>query len=175
MTIQCPRRGRREISVYDVRDDGPGRRLLPPEAMQICEACGVREIRHVHVLEHHDYDGCVEVGRECAALMCNLPAEAVARREAPARNRSARRETFCSNKNWTETRDKNGFRLRHQNYVYTLKRTKYGSYCGSFIPPGGSWVRVDGFFKDLDEAKLVLFDAAFPAARRPSHPLRAAS
>lgn len=158
----APRHGWTVLTVFDALEDASktGR-----EDLLLCEACGVREVRYVHVLDHPAYTRSVFVGSECAGRMSGESKAAVRARESAARNRSARRSTFCSNKNWTPTR-RGGWRLRHLGHFYLLLPGTYGGWSAGYKidddRPGAKMVFLPEFFLHLTEAKLAVFDAVHP-------------
>ncbi len=74
---------------------------LDEASKKACDVCGTR-IRWVHVVEHGDYHGSLEVGRCCVQRMCEgYDAEAA---EREIRNRSSRRQRFLEQSAWKRSR-----------------------------------------------------------------------
>lgn len=91
-TVPRPRMNWTCREVLDARMDGAG--------VQACEVCGTR-IRWVHVIEHEGWPVPLDVGRCCAARLCNGYDVEAAEREF--RNRQARKQRFLT-KGWRQSR-----------------------------------------------------------------------
>ncbi len=169
--MSLPRMGWICVCMYDAApdrrpDDDDGWHDGPSDdALPLCEWCGHQHIRYVHQLHHPDVPDVLEVGCVCVGRLTGEPVETVKEREKGVRNRSARRETFSQNNNWTPTADKKGIRLRHMSHIYVLKPTRTGSWSGSCMLPDETWIRPSEWSwpRDLETAKLALFDAVHPA------------
>lgn len=150
-----PTRGWVELEVEDLGRD--------PADHQLCGYCGQEHVRYLHKLDHSDGGWPVqEVGCICAGKLTGDELGAKASDRA-ARNLSARRANWCGLKGWKIGR-KGGLVLKKDGRVFCLHRSKYNSFAGSWTGRGDEvWKRVEGWHKDLDAAKLSLFDAVYGA------------
>ena len=75
------------------------------EPSQLCEMCESVEIRYVHVMEHPDYDGQLQVGCVCAE---HMEEDYKRPREREKRlKRAARRRKSWSQRTWLTSRQGN--------------------------------------------------------------------
>lgn len=152
------RRGWVCVDVYDAKDGDDHADI----ALPTCEMCCVREIRYVHVMEHPDHPGQLEVGCICAGWMTG-DLDAARRREAVLVNRAARR------RKWTARRWRTS---RGGNLWLRVDGTTVGVFRDPFHP--GAWkTRVgDRFgrrrYPDAATAQLALFDELDPPMVRPT-------
>lgn len=128
---------------------------------QMCQCCEKEWVRYVHRVYHSDgLWAPLEVGCVCAGRLTGSHEKALLADRA-ARNISARRANWCGLKGWHIGR-KGGFVLKKDGRIFALNRSKYGSWAGSWTGRGDEvWQRVDGWHRDLDAAKLALFDAVY--------------
>lgn len=149
-----PSRGWREDLVEDLGKD--------PADHVLCEYCGQEYVRYLHrLLPPQDTRWlAVEVGCVCAGKLTGRP-EKAAQMDRAARNISARRANWCGLKGWRIGR-KGGLVLKKDGRIFALNSSKYGSFAGSWTGRGDEvWKRADGWHRDLDAAKLALFDAVY--------------
>jgi hypothetical protein len=92
-----PHRGWSCVDCYD--NDGE---------MQTCQMCEVAEIRYVHVMQHPDYDGELEVGCVCAEHMEEDYANP-RERERRVRNEGKRRARFLMSSQWLTSANGNSY------------------------------------------------------------------
>lgn len=154
-----PVKGWVEIEVEDLGRD--------PADHQLCGYCGQEHVRYLHKLYHQDGGWPVqEVGCICAGKLTGdeLGAKALDR---AARNLSARRAHWCTLKGWRAGR--NGSKiLKKDGRIFCLNSGKFGGWSGSWTGRGDEvWHRIGGWIRDLDEAKLALFDAVYGAPDQP--------
>jgi hypothetical protein len=93
---EVPHRG---WTCVDVQDLG--------EPSAVCEMCETMTTRYVHIMEHEDYDGQLEVGCVCAEHM-EQDRVAPKRRERLLRNAARRRQTWLTRK-WRQSKRGNSF------------------------------------------------------------------
>ena len=131
---------------------------------RLCGYCGQEWVRYLHTLHHTDGDwGALEVGCICAGRLTGDELGAKASDRA-ARNLSARRASWCGLKGWRPGRPEGVIVLKKDGRIFCMTRSKYGSWAGSWTGRGDEvWKRVDGWHRDLDAAKLALFDAVYGA------------
>lgn len=133
---------------------------------RLCEYCGQELVRYLHTLRHPSGSWPIlDVGCVCAGRLSGDPDRARAL-DAAARNVSARRANFCGLAGWTPTRKPGTLRLRHDHRVFAVTQGKFGSWAGSWTwnDGDGAWVSVKGWHRDLNAAKLGLFDAVYGTA-----------
>ena len=126
------------------------------EVAATCEMCQTQAIRFVHVVEHEDYPGPLEVGCVCSEHMTN-DYLGPKRKEAQLRNRAAGRVRWLSH-SWRRSASGNEY------------RNIDGKNVGIFADPSGDgwkW-RIEGRFDRAihgspGAAKLALFNALYPA------------
>lgn len=130
---------------------------------QMCQCCEKEWVRYVHAVHHKDgLWMSLEVGCICAGRLTGDP-ERSKQLDSAARNISARRANWCTLKGWKIGR-KGGLILKKDGRIFAINRSKYGSWAGSWTGRGDEvWQRVDGWHRDLDAAKLALFDAVYGA------------
>jgi hypothetical protein len=150
-----PTTGWIEVEVEDLGKD--------EDDHQLCGYCGQEWVRYLHKIDHPDGGWPrQEVGCICAGKLTGdeLGAKALDR---AARNISARRSNWCTLKGWRVGR-KGGLIIKKDGRIFALNCSKYGSWAGSWTGRGDDvWQRVDGWHRDLDAAKLALFDAVYGA------------
>ena len=144
-----PRKGWRCTNVIDLRpDDEP----IDKDEYATCELCGNYPIRFVHVMEHDDYDGPMNVGCVCAEHISNDYVNPKAR-ETRLKNKAARKRNWLSLK-WKTSRKENPY-LKKDGMILTVFPNKY--------KPGYWKYIIDGdFSRDSypteEAAKLALFE-----------------
>jgi hypothetical protein len=134
-----------------------------PKNHIVCEACGEQRVRYHHRVHHPAIGAHLEVGCECADLMCAVPRAAAA--AAQMRNRAARLNNFPHLLGWTETRAGN-MRLKKDGWIFVETRTKFESYAYSYVDAlarKAEWQRVPGFFKTQEEGRRAAFTHVYPA------------
>lgn len=131
---------------------------------ELCEYCGKEWVRYQHHVSHSEgLWQSLNVGCICAGKLTGNP-KAAEQSDRAARNISARRSNWCGLKGWKIGR-KGGLILKKDGRIFALNRSKYNSWAGSWTGRGDEvWKRVDGWHKDLDAAKLALFDAVYGAS-----------
>lgn len=127
------------------------------EAIARCDACGRHRIRHAHMLTHPQWPQTIECGCICAGKLEGDIAKAK-RREKIIHRRSARRHKWTDHKQWNLL----------PNGVW--KNDGQGWQSIIYPTPNG-WaglvrhLKIDyeyhcpGNFKEVDEARLAVFDA----------------
>ena len=70
---------------------------LKPNERQLCGMCQTMKIRHIHVMEHPDADGCMEAGADCAARMAEEHVEKAKARERRLKSGSSKRWRLAKN------------------------------------------------------------------------------
>lgn len=138
-----PQKGWIAIDCYDLGEGGP---------YDQCGMCGKEEIRYVHLLEHLDYPGHLQVGSTCAVKLVND--YDVRCRDQRMRNLAARRRRWTSRK-WRKVGN-GGLALRVRGWKLVVVPD-------TLLP--GRWrysVRGEvqpGLFGSATEAQLAMFDA----------------
>lgn len=146
-----PHRGWECVDVIDLK---PGDH--EPYDPATCEMCGNESLRFVHVMEHPEYLGGLEVGCVCAEKMCkDYDGQA---RERRLVNRAKRRAKWLT-REWRLSSNGNPY-LRVEGY-------NVGVYPDKFRP--GKWRWWVGFgnamsnspisYPSIEAAKLAVFDA----------------
>lgn len=133
---------------------------------RLCEYCGQEMVRYLHTLRHPSGKWPeLDVGCVCAGRLSGDPERAKAM-DTAARNVSARRANFCGLNGWTPSRRPGTLRLRHDHRVFVVTQSRFGKWAGSWTWSDSDlgWTRVDGWHRDLDDAKLFLFDAVYGTA-----------
>lgn len=155
-----PSRGWREDLVVDLGKN--------PDDHVLCGYCGQEYVRYLHTLLPPPQTRwlSIEVGCVCAGRLTGRP-EKAAQMDRAARNISARRANWCGLKGWRAGR--NGAQiLKKDGRIFALNSGKYGGWSGSWTGRDDEvWQRVNGWIRDLDEAKLALFDAVYGAPDQP--------
>lgn len=128
---------------------------------QMCECCQKEWVRYVHRVYHKDgLWAPLEVGCVCAGRLTGSPEKAL-QSDRAARNIAARRANWCSLKGWRSGRNGSQI-LKKDGRIFALNSGKFGGWSGSWTGRGDEvWQRVGGWIRDLDEAKLALFDAVY--------------
>ncbi|MBD2180042.1 hypothetical protein H6S82_12640 [Planktothrix sp. FACHB-1355] len=146
---EIPHKGWRCITVIDVREDGSS----PEETdYATCEMCGNERIRFVHILEHDDFDGQLEVGCVCAEKLSDDYINPRLQ-ENKLKNKAARKAKWLTRK-WRIS-DKG-------NHFLNIDGYNLGVFPNKFNP--GHWkYRIGSKFSkssflSIKEAKLALFD-----------------
>ena len=88
--LNVPHKGWKCVDVMDI---GENYNSIEGMEYEQCEMCGKEKIRYVHLLKHHDYDGEIRVGCDCASkMLCDYvtPQD----RERNLKNRVNRRKNF---------------------------------------------------------------------------------
>lgn len=128
---------------------------------QMCECCCKEWVRYVHRVCH--IDGLwmpLEVGCICAGKLTGNP-EGAEQSDRAARNIAARRANWCGLKGWRSGRNGSQI-LKKDGRIFCLNSGKFGGWSGSWTGRGDEvWQRVGGWHRDLDAAKLALFDAVY--------------
>lgn len=125
---------------------------------QQCEMCNNERIRFIHVMEHPDFEGTINVGCICAGKMSDDYAGANLRR-SESESRAKRRGKWLSRK-WNTSMKGNPY-LRIKGHIITIYRNKTGAY-GFSIDRKFS----DRTYGTLDSAKLAAFDSAWPLIKK---------
>jgi hypothetical protein len=133
------------------------------EDHEMCEYCGKEWVRYQHHVSHSEgLWNSLNVGCVCAGNLTGQP-QISEKSDRIARNISARRANWCGLKGWHVGR-KGGLILKKDGRIFALNSGKFGGWSGSWTGRGDEvWQRVGGWLKDLDEAKLALFDAVYGA------------
>jgi hypothetical protein len=141
-----PHRGWSCVDIYDDGEDGE-------ELHRVCEMCETQLIRYVHVMQHPDWEGKLEVGCVCAGNM-EEDYEGAKRREVDFKNWSARRRNWLGRR-WRLSEKGNDFLntggfnvVVYQRGDGWAARVKHGDRCRVSQLP----------YKTADEAKLAAFD-----------------
>jgi hypothetical protein len=95
-----PHRGWSCIDIYDDGEDGE-------ELHRVCEMCETQLIRYVHVMQHPDWEGKLEVGCVCAGNM-EEDYEGARKREAVFKSRGKGRAGWL-NRKWRQSRAGNPY------------------------------------------------------------------
>lgn len=125
------------------------------EPSQECEMCETSMVRYVHLMEHPDYEGPLEVGCVCSGHMeGNLAASQA--REATMKSRAAKRKRWLS-RTWKTSANGNRY-LNADGYRITVYAK--GKHWGATI--AGTTTRFVEHsqkpYKTMDEVKLAAFD-----------------
>ncbi len=143
------------INVVDVREEDDEAELW------ICELCGCKKVRFIHVMDNALYFEPVRVGCICAGVM-EGDVLAAKERERRMRNRAKRRRTFVKHK-WEHPRSGLWYRVYHGQ---ELMITEYsGAY---YVQAGqGQRARTTSKYKgkpirDLYSAFYAAFDLVDP-------------
>ena len=130
---------------------------------QLCEYCEKELVRYVHELEHPSGNFPeLQVGCVCSGKLTGDPLHAE-KRDAAARRLSARRANWLGLTGWRRSRNGTIF-LRKDEMIFTLKEGKFGGFSGSYKDKFEVWHRLEGW-RELDEAKMALFDAAYTSQK----------
>ncbi len=151
--LSVPRRGWELIDVEDLGCD--------ESDFKLCEACGKKHVRYVHHLRHPSYAGTVGVGCVCGAKMQHDEGAEYIGRELEKRlvRRDRRRRTWLTRK-WALS-SKGNVKMKAEGWLFIL--CNRGRFWEAFLKPADA----DDFkykarFATEAEAKLALFDVAFP-------------
>jgi hypothetical protein len=137
-----------------------------PKNHILCEACGEQRVRYHHRVHHPAIGAHLEVGCECADLMCAVPRAAAA--AAQMRNRASRLNNFPHLAGWVEARSGTGTRLTRGGVFFLENTAATGSFYYSLKRDGGDWERVSGFYRDRDAGRRAAFTHVYPAEIRHS-------
>jgi len=120
-----------------------------------CEMCESQEIRYVHYMQHHDYNGILKVGCICAGHMEEDIVNA-RKREDFMKSRMAKRIRWLS-RNWKYSKKGNEY-IKTDGFIVTIKNNNY--YWSALVQSEdkkiNQWSKRE--YKTRDEAKLAAFD-----------------
>ena len=145
-----PHKGWRLIDVYDIGGDDSTQEEI---SYATCEMCGHERIRYVHVLEHNDYHGPVEVGCVCAEKLTDDYVNPRAR-EKRLKSEAARKAKWVQRRWKTSSKGNPYLNIKGHKMGVFPDRVRRGHW--------KYWVD-DEFSKDsyptIQQAKLGLFEA----------------
>jgi hypothetical protein len=144
-----PHKGWTCVDCYDDGEDGE-------ELSRVCEMCETTPIRWVHVMEHPDWPGRLEVGKVCAAHMSE-DYEGAQRREADCKSLSKRRERWLVT-GWKRSNAGNPYKNKGPFNVVVFNRGGGWSMRVERRETGQRWALKEPR-KTAEEAALAAFEA----------------
>ena len=148
-----PQVPKRNWTCFEVEDTG--------SVSQTCDMCETNDIRYVHKMTHPFYDSPLEVGCVCAGYMDGTLGGAK-NREKSLRNRTARRNNWCTLKGWGTSKNGRPYINKDGNIV-SINKSKYGNYCASIKRKNYPWESLNSWVSTLKEAQLQAFDVLYPS------------
>lgn len=119
-----------------------------------CELCGCPAVRFVHVMEHPEYGGTLEVGCVCAGIV-EGDMIAARERERQARNRANRRKRFVQQE-WSTSKNGNQT-LKYKGQRVTIIPSKFGGF-GVVCEGETVWKHKGQKIPDFQTAARVAFE-----------------
>lgn len=128
----------------------------------VCQNCKFPHVRYVHELKYKKTSKRVRVGCVCAQHLTEDFATPRLR-ETALKGRASRRMRWPT-LNWKRSAKGNLY-LKKGGVVIVVKCGQRGGWSASYKSEDGdpNWIQIEGWHDTPEEAKLVAFDALYPA------------